>query len=265
MITLLFFNSATTSAEEAATYNVVHLGANPDGKTDPTEAFLSAWTKACALAELAEIHMLQGRFKFTSGVIFKGPCANKAISITIDGAALWDCKRSSKEKCPIKATLLKFSNSKNIGISSIGSLGWTKKEPGVQHVTIRSVIFTGTQNGVRIKSWGRPSNGFVKGVTFQNATMVDVKNPILIDQNYCPSKKNCHGQESGIKISDISYEDIHGTSATQVVMRFDCSSTNPCKGIRLEDIKLTYRNQVAQASCKHVGIRDMESVQPERC
>ncbi|OIV94196.1 hypothetical protein TanjilG_28135 [Lupinus angustifolius] len=147
----------------------------------------------------------------------------------------------------------------------IGSLGWNKKEPDVQHVTIRSVIFIGTQNGVRIKSWGRPSSGFVKEVIFQNATMVDVQNPILIDQNYCPSKKNCPSQVSGIKISDITYEDIHGTSATQVAMKFDCSSTNPCKGIRLEDIKLTYRNQVAQASCKHVGISDMKSVQPERC
>ena len=77
---------------------------------------------------------------------------------------------------------------------SIGSLGKEMKELGVQDVTVKTVTFTGTQNGVRIKSWGRPSNGFVRGVLFQHITMVNVRNPIIIDQNYCPDNKNCPEQ-----------------------------------------------------------------------
>ncbi|KAE9607328.1 putative polygalacturonase [Lupinus albus] len=298
--------------------------------SDSATAFLSAWSKACVSAKPAEIHVPQGKFKIAGHVIFKGPCANKAISITIDGELT-----------------LGFSHSKNIGISrltsinsqhfhivfngcenvkiegvkiiadgnspntdgihvqmssniiilkskirtgddcisigpgtrnlhieniecgpghgiSIGSLGWTRNEPGVQNVTVRTVTLTGTQYDVRIKSWGRPSSGFVKEVLFKNATMTDVQNPILIDQNYCPNNKNCPGQASGVKISDVRYEDIHGTSATQVAMKFDCSSTNPCIGIKLENVKLTYKNQVAEASCKNVGL-NMESVQPQHC
>ncbi|KAE9451851.1 hypothetical protein C3L33_16248, partial [Rhododendron williamsianum] len=40
---------------------------------------------------------------------------------------------------------------------SIGSLGWELQEPGVQNVTVKTVTFTSTSNGVRIKTWGRPS------------------------------------------------------------------------------------------------------------
>ncbi|CAI8617445.1 unnamed protein product [Vicia faba] len=148
---------------------------------------------------------------------------------------------------------------------SIGSLGWKLKEPGVQNVTVKTVTFTGTQNGVRIKSWGRASNGFVRNIFYQDAIMVNVQNPIVIDQNYCPNNKNCPGQASGIKISDVTYQDIHGTSATQVAVKFDCSSKYPCNGIKLKDVKLTYKNHVAEASCNHAGGAALGLVQPESC
>lgn len=79
-------------------------------------------------------------------------------------------------------------------MNSIGSLGKDYKEEGVQNVTVKMVTFINTQNGVRIKSWGRPSTGFVKGVVFQHATMINVQNPIVIDQNYCPDNLNCPGK-----------------------------------------------------------------------
>ena len=77
---------------------------------------------------------------------------------------------------------------------SIGSLGNQAQEEGVRNVTVKSVVFAGTQNGLRIKTWGRPTNGFVTGVKFQQAVMNNVKNPIIIDQNYCPDDINCPGQ-----------------------------------------------------------------------
>ncbi|KAK7251959.1 hypothetical protein RIF29_35590 [Crotalaria pallida] len=381
MIMCFLLNSSTA---KAATYNVVNFGAKPNGQTDSTEAFLSAWSKACASASPTAIYVPQGRFLLRS-VVFRGQCANKAISITIDGTlvapsdyrvignagnwlyfehvtgvsirggvldgqgtALWDCKNSGKRNCPTGATTLGFSNSQNIVISgltsrnsqmfhivvngcqnvkvqgvkviadgnspntdgihvqmsshvtilnsnirtgddcvsigpgtsnlwieniacgpghgiSIGSLGKDMNEPGVQNVTVKTVTFTGTQNGVRIKSWGRPSNGFVRDVLFENAIMVNVQNPIVIDQNYCPDNKGCPGQASGVKISDITYQGIHGSSATPVAVNFDCSSMYPCNGIKLKDVKLTYKNQVAQASCNHADGAVLGSVQPEGC
>ncbi|XP_031129274.1 polygalacturonase-like isoform X2 [Ipomoea triloba] len=148
---------------------------------------------------------------------------------------------------------------------SIGSLGWKEQEAGVQNVTVKTATFTGTQNGLRIKTWARPSNGFVKNVVFQHAVMSNVKHPIIIDQNYCPNNQNCPHQGSGVKISNIKYKDIHGTSATQVAMTFECSKTQPCRGITLDDVNLTYKNHPAQASCSNAGGTSSGSVTPASC
>jgi polygalacturonase len=72
-------------------------------------------------------------------------------------------------------------------------------------------------------------------------------------------------QVSGVKISDVTYQDIHGSSATELAVKFDCSKTNPCSGIKLEDVKLTYNNQPAEASCSNAGGVASGVVQPTSC
>ncbi|XP_071698489.1 polygalacturonase-like [Rutidosis leptorrhynchoides] len=149
---------------------------------------------------------------------------------------------------------------------SIGSLGWELEEAGVQNVTVKTATFVGTQNGVRIKTWARRSNGFVKDVVFEQVTMVNVKTPILIDQNYCPSNENCpEGQVSEVKISNVLYDDIHGTSATQVAVKLDCSTKSPCSGISLQNIKLVYNGQPANSSCSNAVATAYGSPQPTSC
>ncbi|XP_019195939.1 PREDICTED: polygalacturonase-like [Ipomoea nil] len=148
---------------------------------------------------------------------------------------------------------------------SIGSLGWEKQEAGVQNVTVKTVTFTSTENGLRIKTWARPSNGFVRNIVFQHAVMSDVQNPIIIDQNYCPNDQNCPHQGSGVKISNIRYQDIHGTSATEVAMTFDCSKTQPCNGITLDDVNLTYKDHPAEASCSNADGTSSGLVTPASC
>ncbi|KAA0049805.1 polygalacturonase-like [Cucumis melo var. makuwa] len=148
---------------------------------------------------------------------------------------------------------------------SIGSLAKDFKEKGVQNVTVKSCKFMDTQNGVRIKSWGRQSNGFARNIRFQHLTMTNVQNPIIIDQNYCPHNQGCPGQSSGVAVSDVKYTDIRGTSATPVAIKFDCSPKFPCKGIKLEDVKLSYKNQVAKASCSNAQGLNVGVVQPMGC
>lgn len=77
---------------------------------------------------------------------------------------------------------------------SIGSLAKDFEEQGVQNVTVKNSTFIGTTNGLRIKSWARPSKGFVQRVQFLDVIMKNVQYPIVIDQNYCPHNINCPGQ-----------------------------------------------------------------------
>ncbi|XP_016491031.1 polygalacturonase-like [Nicotiana tabacum] len=148
---------------------------------------------------------------------------------------------------------------------SIGSLARDYKEDGVQNVTLINSVFTGSDNGLRIKSWARPSTGFVTNINYQNIIMRNVDNPIIIDQNYCPNNQGCPGQTSGVKINQVTYQNILGTSATQVAMTFDCSPSNPCSGIKLQDIKLTYLNGKAQPICKNIRGNTGGIILPHNC
>ncbi|KAL2922473.1 Polygalacturonase, partial [Bienertia sinuspersici] len=125
---------------------------------------------------------------------------------------------------------------------SIGSLGKDMNETGVQNIAVKTATFIGTQIGVRIKSWGRPSNGFVKNILLQHITMV-----------------------SGIRIDDVTYQDIHGSSATPVAIKFDCSAKNHCIGLRLENVKLTHNKQPATSICNYAGGHTTGLVQPKSC
>ncbi|CAN4076963.1 unnamed protein product [Withania somnifera] len=149
---------------------------------------------------------------------------------------------------------------------SIGSLARDYDEDGVQNVTLINSMFTGSDNGLRIKSWARASTGFVTNINYQNIMMKNVDNPIIIDQNYCPHSQGCPGQASGIKINRVTYENILGTSATQVAMTFECSPINPCSGIKLQDIKLTYlNNKKALSICKNIRGNTGGVILPDNC
>ncbi|KAL8171885.1 hypothetical protein V2J09_023689 [Rumex salicifolius] len=146
---------------------------------------------------------------------------------------------------------------------SIGSLGRSEDEVGVQNVTVKTVVFTGTTNGLRIKSWARPINSFVQDVLFEDIVMENVENPIIIDQYYCPDNKDCPNRESGVQISNVTYKGIRGTSATKYAVTFHCSSSNPCKGITLQDVDLTPTS--AQSTCKNAVGVIKGRIQPQSC
>ncbi|TKY72346.1 Polygalacturonase protein [Spatholobus suberectus] len=75
-----------------------------------------------------------------------------------------------------------------------------------------------------------------------------------------------HLQSSGIKISDVSYKDIHGTSATRLAVKCDCSSENPCERISWRMCSSLTRTKLgAQALCNHAGGTALGIVQPQSC
>ena len=85
---------------------------------------------------------------------------------------------------------------------SVGSLGRYAGEGDVTRVHIRDMTFTGTTNGVRIKTWeNSPTKSNAAHMVFENLIMNDVQSPIIIDQKYCPYY-NC--EHKVLYLSDLS-------------------------------------------------------------
>nr|XP_043611799.1 polygalacturonase-like [Erigeron canadensis] len=147
---------------------------------------------------------------------------------------------------------------------SIGSLGNSLNEAGVQNVTVTNTVFKKTQNGVRIKSWARDSKSYATNVEFRNLIMQAVDNPIIIDQTYCPDNR-CPHQTSGVEVSNVKYSNIKGTSTTVEAVKFQCSVSNPCRGIQMRNIRLTTPNRATTSICENVHGSNSGSVVPRSC
>ncbi|KAG6504486.1 probable polygalacturonase At1g80170 [Zingiber officinale] len=131
---------------------------------------------------------------------------------------------------------------------SIGSLGKDNSTGIVTGVVLDMAKLTGTKNGVRIKTW-QGGSGYVKAVRFENVEMIDVENPIIIDQFYCDSPTTCMNHTSAVKISQVIYRNIRGTSRSPNAMKFACSDTVPCSNIVLNNINLERENGTAETFC----------------
>ncbi|XP_043809066.1 exopolygalacturonase-like [Manihot esculenta] len=68
---------------------------------------------------------------------------------------------------------------------SVGSLGKTTDE-FVSGIFVRNCTFYDTDNGVRIKTWPALHGGMASDMHFEDIMMKNVRNPIIIDQMYCP-------------------------------------------------------------------------------
>ncbi|RWR98130.1 exopolygalacturonase [Cinnamomum micranthum f. kanehirae] len=123
---------------------------------------------------------------------------------------------------------------------SVGSLGKYPDEKDVTGLVVSDSTISDTLNGIRIKSWGNsPSASSVSNVTFENITFKNVNNPIIIDQEYCPSGACANDVPSKVQISDVTFKNIQGTSASEVGVTLLCSKGLPCKNVKLQDINIT--------------------------
>lgn len=146
---------------------------------------------------------------------------------------------------------------------SIGSLGAENSEAEVSNIRVNRALMSGTSNGVRIKTW-QGGSGYAKNIMFQNIVMNNVSNPIIIDQNYCDKKESCPEQNSAVKVSNVVYKNIRGTSASDDAIKFDCSKSFPCQEVSLLGVHIVGQgDEVATASCENVRLKNRWRVYPE--
>ncbi|XAR67767.1 Polygalacturonase [Bertholletia excelsa] len=148
---------------------------------------------------------------------------------------------------------------------SIGSLGKSNSLVKVHDVSVNGAFLSNTNNGARIKTW-QGGTGFAANIEFRNLWMENVSNPIIIDQYYCDSPIPCQNQSLAVKVSNISFTNIRGTSATEEAMIFACSDASPCEGLYLEDIILvSSRGTSTRSFCWEAEGSASGSVYPPPC
>ncbi|XP_022146404.1 exopolygalacturonase-like [Momordica charantia] len=121
---------------------------------------------------------------------------------------------------------------------SVGSLGKYKDEKDVMGVTITNCTLRNTTNGLRIKTWADSPPTQASKISFQDIILDAVKNPIIIDQSY--GSKDKSKPPSQVKISEVNYKNVRGTTISVVPVSLQCSPKVPCEGIKLEEIDLSF-------------------------
>ncbi|XP_004302967.1 PREDICTED: probable polygalacturonase At1g80170 [Fragaria vesca subsp. vesca] len=148
---------------------------------------------------------------------------------------------------------------------SIGSLGKSNSWSQVRDVIIDTALLSNTENGVRIKTW-QGGSGFASNIAFRNVVMDNVSNPIIIDQYYCDSQLPCLNQTLAVKVENISFTHIKGTSATEEAIRFACSDDSQCEGLYLEDVQLLpSTGEIARSFCWEAQGSSLGTVDPPAC
>ncbi|KAL5723819.1 hypothetical protein ACHQM5_007166 [Ranunculus cassubicifolius] len=169
---------------------------------------------------------------------------------------LQDCKIGTGDDCISIVNGSSGIKMKNIfcgpghGIS-IGSLGVNNSTGIVSKIVVDTAYLKETTNGLRIKTY-QGGSGYVRAVRFENIRVENIQNPIIIDQFYCDSSKPCQNQTSAVKISQIMYRNISGTTKSAKAMKFACSDTVPCSSIVLSNINLEKEDGTAETYCNSV-------------
>ncbi|KAG2300326.1 hypothetical protein Bca52824_036798 [Brassica carinata] len=158
---------------------------------------------------------------------------------------------------------------------SVGSLGKAGAFATVEEVRVKNCTLTNTTNGVRIKTY-QNGLGYARKISFEDIKMVDSQNPIIIEQNYINrgkieevgfeysnyqnrgSKNRFYKTESGngrgVKVSDVRYSRIYGTSASDDAVTFNCNADLGCDNIVMDHVNIVSAKagQVVSASCNNV-------------
>ncbi|CAL5199800.1 unnamed protein product [Lathyrus oleraceus] len=118
---------------------------------------------------------------------------------------------------------------------SIGSLGARGESDIVEDVHVKNCTIIETLNGVRIKT-KQGGGGFARRITFEKIKFVRANNPIIIEQFYCIKPMICPNKTQAIKVSDVTFKWILGTSLTDKAINLNCDQNVGCSNIVFDHV-----------------------------
>ncbi|XP_065861293.1 exopolygalacturonase-like [Euphorbia lathyris] len=138
---------------------------------------------------------------------------------------------------------------------SIGSLGRYENEQPVTGIYVSKCKISNTDQGIRIKTWAALQPNVASNLHFEDIVMDNVSIPILIDQLYCPSGECNNKGASKVKINDVSFKNIRGTSSSPTGVKLQCSSGLPCQNVDLININIKYNGNQAPAKIEYTNVK----------
>ncbi|KAB1213940.1 hypothetical protein CJ030_MR5G017203 [Morella rubra] len=135
---------------------------------------------------------------------------------------------------------------------SVGSLGKYHNEEDVRGIIVKNCTLTGTQNGVRIKTWPGSDPSAAFGMLFQNIVMNYVRNPIIIDQGYCAGSHGCN-KSGNLKLTSSSKSHVQ---------------QDACQNVQFNNIDLKFRQKgmaAATATCDNAKVGYSGRQNPPPC
>ncbi|KAI0452255.1 glycoside hydrolase family 28 protein [Xylaria acuta] len=124
------------------------------------------------------------------------------------------------------------------GCAVIGSMGSNSAQPDyVSNVYYDNFTCTHSSNAAWIKTYA--GTGYVRNVTFANFKFTDVNQPIYVTPCIY-SSSGC--DSSRLKISDIRWINITGTSRYNIASAIHCSGAAPCDGFKFENVNITNKD-----------------------
>ncbi|KAK7293793.1 hypothetical protein RJT34_16667 [Clitoria ternatea] len=248
------------------TFDVLKYGAKGDGHSDDTQAFVRAWKYLCGASKGTPKLVLAASYSFfVDQTTFQGPCKSQKVDIEIQGTVLaptrkvWGaCSKRWLQFTGVDGMTLHGSGvidgrgddciaikggSQFINVTrvtcgpghgiSVGSLGEGGSYEFAEHVNVNGCIFNGATSAAKIKTWPG-GKGYAKDITFQNISVNRTDYPIFIDQHYMLTPE----QKQALKVSDVTFNNIHGTSSSENAVVLDCANIG-CDNIILKQINIT--------------------------
>ncbi|GJN22932.1 hypothetical protein PR202_gb10541 [Eleusine coracana subsp. coracana] len=239
------------SLSSQSVFSLDRYGARGDGKHDDTPALVKAWKAACSSSAPAVVLVPKGKRYLLKLVSLAGPCKSSSILVSVQGTLVASPNRGDWNDKNRRHWIV-FRGVNKLTVNGGGTVDGSGE--------------TWWKNSCKInKALG--GSGYAKDITFQNIIMDNVKNPIIVDQNYCDKAKPCKAQGSAVEVSNVVFKNIRGTTITKEAIKLTCSKNVPCHDITLQniDLKMEGGKGAAESICQNAKWRKSGTVLPQPC
>jgi len=97
-------------------------------------------------------------------------------------------------------------------------------------------------------SLNQGGQGYARKIRFKDIIVVEATNPVIIDQQYNP-----YDSAEAVRVSDVSYDNVRGTSSSPHAIKLHCDKNIGCTNIVLKGINITtIAGNKTYASCQNV-------------